>query len=246
MRSKSKSPTASWRPADPWQTPAPTASPFRGERAGVRGFTLLELMLVLGLLLMLASLAVVNVNALMRGSELEEGARRFETMIRFARAHAANTGRRVRLSFQQTGAASPGPASAPRQPLAEVRAQWEPEPVTEPGAYTELIVPAWARQAPNELVGVERVEPLDQAADEQQFQALDEVEQEQEAIDLPPLTFYPDGSCESRRIVLASRDPDDPRRAIIEVDGITGTIRRHLRQPDELTEQEAGTDGAGS
>src|ERR1041385_225313 len=64
-----------------------------------QGFTLIELLLVVALVLMLSSAVVFNFSNLLRGNQLEEGTTRLETLMRFARAQAANSGRKVQLVF---------------------------------------------------------------------------------------------------------------------------------------------------
>jgi len=68
-------------------------------RRGQRGYSLVELLLTMSLLLLFTGLAVVSIDALNQRSTLTEGAIRFETLLRFARAEAAQCGRRVRISF---------------------------------------------------------------------------------------------------------------------------------------------------
>src|SRR4051812_17436009 len=63
------------------------------------GFTLLEMLLVVALLMGLLSALVYNFGAMRKGASLEEGARQFEALVRFAGAHAANTGRAVQFRF---------------------------------------------------------------------------------------------------------------------------------------------------
>src|SRR5689334_13185487 len=64
------------------------------------GFTLVELLLALALMLLLVSAMVFSFSTLLRGRQLEEGATQMESLLRFARAHAASTGRRVQLVFE--------------------------------------------------------------------------------------------------------------------------------------------------
>src|SRR6476620_11636717 len=96
------------------------------------GFTLVELLPVVALILMLTSAVVFNFSSLLRGNQLEEGTTRLETLMRFARAQAANSGRKVQLVFSaentNTPAASPG----------DVRATWEPDPLRQPGCFADL------------------------------------------------------------------------------------------------------------
>ncbi len=70
-------------------------------RSGGSGFTLIELLLTVVVLLLLLGALVINFGGLQQGVKLDEGAEQFESLIRFARAHAANTGCRVQLTFEE-------------------------------------------------------------------------------------------------------------------------------------------------
>ena len=44
--------------------------------------------------------------------------------------------------------------------------------------------------------------------------------------------FYPDGSCDSVKVQLADRNPDNPNKEIVELIGLTGSVPvsyTHLR-----------------
>jgi prepilin-type N-terminal cleavage/methylation domain-containing protein len=65
------------------------------------GFTLIELLLTLVILMLLLGAVVMNFTGLQNNSQLDEGWRHIESLVRYARAHAANSGCRVRLTFQE-------------------------------------------------------------------------------------------------------------------------------------------------
>jgi prepilin-type N-terminal cleavage/methylation domain-containing protein len=176
-----------------------------------RGFTLVELLLTVVLLLLLASAAVISFSTLLSSSELDEGAAQMEGLMRFARAHAANTGKKVQLVFdEQTG-------DGMVVPLGNVRMLWEADPLGVAGEMTELPEAAMMVQAVNSLVQVEDVRsPVE----------LNNQVHEQEEVSFAPLTFYADGSSDSAEIILSSRAAEETRRVWIRVTGITGAIRR--------------------
>ena len=184
-----------------------------------RGFTLVELLLTLVLLLLLASAAVISFSTLLSGSELEEGAMQMEGLMRFARAHALNTGKKVQLVFEEQ--TSDGMTA----PLGNVRVVWETDPVRFPGQMAELGEAVAMAQNVNSLVQIEDVRAIGDA---------DSEPIEQDDFSFAPLTFYPDGSSESTEIILASRAQEETRRISIHVTGITGVIRRDwVAQPGE-------------
>jgi len=152
-----------------------------------RGFTLVELLLTVVLLLLLASAAVISFSTLLSGSELEEGGAQMEGLMRFARAYAANTGKKVQLVFEEQ--TSDGIAV----PLGNVRVLWESDPIRFPGNMTELGEATRMARSVNSLVQVEDVRPPEETG----------AVAVQEQTSFAPLTFYPDGSSDSAEIILA-------------------------------------------
>ncbi|HKQ38155.1 MAG TPA: GspH/FimT family pseudopilin [Verrucomicrobiae bacterium] len=191
-----------------------------------RGFTLVELLLTLVLLLLLASAAVISFSTLLSGSELEEGATQMEGLMRFARAHALNTGKKVQLVFEEQ--TSEGMTA----PLGNVRVLWEADPLRFPGQMTPLGEAELMAQNVNGLVQVEDVRAVD---------GTEAVPVEQDQFSFLPLTFYPDGSSDSTEIILASRAQEETRRISIRVTGITGVIRHDwvasTEGPDMMEEE---------
>jgi hypothetical protein len=49
------------------------------------------------------------------------------------------------------------------------------------------------------------------------------------------INFYPDGSCDSVKVRLADRNPDNSTKTLVELIGLTGTVRREIIEvtPDE-------------
>ncbi len=201
------------------------------------GFTLIELLLVVVLLMLLTGAAVFNFSALQRSAQLEEGAARLETVLRFARAQAATTGRRVQVVFQ-TPDTSTGSNGAP----AFLRVEWEPDPLAQPGVFEEL--PEVSRLA-------DGLEDLIAVASVQVFEAGTEPEPASNALGseapaptpgeagapdasfewemwetFAPILFHPDGSSDAAEVVVMSQDADDTRRIVLRLQGITGVIRR--------------------
>ena len=66
-----------------------------------RGYTLLELLLSVVLVLGLIGAVVFNFSSVSRQTSLDEGATQVEALFRFARAHAASTGKQVRVLFPE-------------------------------------------------------------------------------------------------------------------------------------------------
>lgn len=192
---------------------------------GSRAFTLLELLLVVVIIVMLLGAMVFNFSNLLRGYQLEEGTNRLETLMRYARAQAANSGRKVQLVFDaestNTVAASTG----------EVRATWEPDPLGQPGLFADLVEAQWHVQEINNLVQVESVKLLDASAACPPGDVSEEEESEDPfdtlaAKPMPPITFYPDGSSDSAEIIVAARSPEEEQRMAVRLVGLTGSISR--------------------
>lgn len=119
------------------------------------GFTLTELLLVTSLLVLFASTAVLSLAPLWRNAPLDEGVRRFEGLLRFARAEAAQQGRRVRLELSPSPTPlSSGPAD---RPLPRVLVQWEPEPLRQPGVFVPAPTTQGLSDSLSDLVRVQSI-----------------------------------------------------------------------------------------
>ncbi|MCX6906108.1 MAG: GspH/FimT family pseudopilin [Verrucomicrobia bacterium] len=199
----------------------------QSQEAG-RGFTLVELLLTTALLMLLLGAAVFSLPSLQHGTSLDEGAAQFESLIRYARAHSASTGRQVQLTFEDS-------SSTPKEPVAasQIEVSWEPDPLTQPGIFARLSVARPYVDGLNDLIQVEGVRIADSANSESlkpaTAQTADSPESKADSADpMPPIRFYPDGSSDSAEVVLSSRAEDDSRRLSVRLVGITGAIHRSI------------------
>ncbi len=213
-----------------------------GRQRGDRGLTLIELLLSITLLLLLIGAFVFSFAPLQKNRQLDEGLTRLEALFGFARARAANSGKTVYLVLESsTNEVAAG---------ATVTIQWEPDPVNQPGLYTNLVMQPSLAGAVNELVsvelheeeeaGLEDVESLLMSPDNPSIlgenleeEAFDASDDEAAASGtgvntLARFAFFPDGSSESAKLVVASREGADERRFLVELVGLTGSVRRRL------------------
>jgi prepilin-type N-terminal cleavage/methylation domain-containing protein len=193
-----------------------TGWPRRG--AG-QGFTLIEVLLATALLLLLLGAAVFSFSSLERGAKLDEGVSQFESLLRFARAHATDCGRQVRVVVDQTEETGSGLAAE------KVRLTWEPDPLGNPGVFADLPEVGSYLDRINDSVQVESLRLIGPEA----AASLDQADPLDDWLDfLPPIQFHPDGASDAAEIVLISRDEQDKRRVRLRVTGLTGVIKRSL------------------
>ena len=126
-----------------------TITPFQA-RSRHGGFTLVELLLAVTLLAGLMGAAVFGFSSLQRSAQLNEGVERVETAMRFARAHAANTGRKVQVVVTTTIDANVSPSSSSgtnsdslgssngNEPLHSLSILWEADPARAPGVFESI------------------------------------------------------------------------------------------------------------
>lgn len=213
-----------------------------------RGFSLVEILLTLVLILCLAAAAVFSFTAIYRTANLDEGLDRMQALIRFAQAEAATTGRKVRLQFD-----GPTEEISPSAELRRIRVTWEPDYLAAPGVFQTYTNKAWSESMVNELVGVQKVRPLATSARaarppvDPAVLPEESVEDSLDTDQFPAITFYPDGSCDSATIVLASLNAEDMRRLEVRISGILGTVSsRTVASTDEPLESDEASDQAAA
>jgi type II secretory pathway pseudopilin PulG len=227
------------------------------------GFSLVELLLTLVLILCLAAASVFTFTSIYRSANLDEGYDRFQSLIRFAQAEAATTGRKVRLNFVPAHAGPAAnsieePAVVEEEPsdLRSIQVTWEADLLNAPGVFQAYTNKSWSEDMVNELVGVAKVQPVAQAAHSPTAENAAAAPEEQpagansELPEFPCITFYPDGSCDSAEIVLVSRNDDDDRRLAVHLSGIFGSVSSRTLSPSEteddpFEEFDAAGDGTG-
>ncbi|NLF31694.1 MAG: prepilin-type N-terminal cleavage/methylation domain-containing protein [Planctomycetes bacterium] len=174
------------------------------------GFTLLEVLLAMILLVLLAGAAVFAFSGWQTRAALNEGAERFAVALRAARLDAARLGRRLRIA--------PDPAGDASGTGAPFVLTWEPRPLEAPGEFVPYEGLSAALRRGDDLVRVRRCRLTGDAAYGIVWLG------EGTETDLAPVTFYPDGSGDSAQIVLVSAAGDDARAAVLDVDGLTGDV----------------------
>jgi hypothetical protein len=181
----------------------------------------MEVLLATGLIVTLLALVAISSSGWYDSSVLPEGASRFESILCLARAEASSAGRRMRLVFNAE--------------TFDASVVWEPDPLQEPGKF----VPyggEWAHDLPNELVRVRRCQRTGSSAHQTLTYAEGDEMESADGEVIQPVTFYPDGSCDSAVIELVGRNGIDQRIGLIELDGLCGTIRLRVMGATELEE----------
>lgn len=222
------------------------------------GFSLVEVLLTLSLILGLASISIISFTSLGSNNSLDEGADRLESMIRFARAEASNSGRQVRLVFDPS---TNKPASAASE-LRDIKVSWESDSTGRPGQFESMPNKGWNDGSINDLIGVEQLRPITPEAPAATSGAAggvspasanpptkavartvpsgfetEESEMFSNALRPPEslfITFYPDGSSDKAEIIVASRKDEDRRKMMLRVAGMLGSVTRKVMEQDAL------------
>ena len=210
------------------------------------GFTLIELLLTLVVLMLLLGAVVMNFTGLQSSSQLDEGVGQFESLVRYARAHAANSGCRVRLTFEEV--AGEGESAVP---LGNVFVVWEPDPLNKPGEFHPLHEVAPLLETMLGFVEVDEVRPVGAGLAEQRPATERQPHQdagavvEEQSYGFEPITFYPDGSSDTAEVVFSARESEEERQVAVQIIGTTGTVRRHAIEIVGLDGARPSGGGAG-
>ena len=181
---------------------------------------MIEVLLAMALFTLLA--AVIGINFFGKASEryLDEGTRRFETTLRMMRAEAATQGRRFRLTFD---------AESGRMIV-----QWEPQPLAQPNQFLDFSDASWVELLPSDTIRVLSLQRTgDSAVDTLLYGSGDDPAMGEDSV-TQYIDFYPDGSCDSAILQLASADANDTRRTVVKVDGITQQFIAQVMSVDEV------------
>ncbi len=233
-----------------------TGKSRRGQ--GRKGFTLVELLLAVSLMLLLGGAVICSFGTLDHGARLEEGATQVELVLRYARAQAASTGRQVKVVFgedsematgQGYSAATVAPAASAdsnttsSNEVSGVRVLWEADPLEAPGKFTPLPGAEPLTDQLNDLVRVMRVRPPQAGAPQGDATGLDTAPAQfatsstnnapasagqAAAGPMPALTCYPDGSSDSAEILVSALDDDETRLSVVTLSGVTGALRHRF------------------
>jgi prepilin-type N-terminal cleavage/methylation domain-containing protein len=185
------------------------------------GFTLLEILLVLGVLALLAGAVIISLSGRSEVEALREGMGRLETAMLMARAEAANLGLRLRLDFDPQAM--------------QVLVMYEPEPLAEPGTFVAYAGCTWQDSLEFEGIRIEKCEFVGSSA----YRAVETATGGGSSSDsaLASVTFEPDGSSDSVHLELTSAADPDSRRGFLDLDGLTGTISTRILTASEMAKQ---------
>lgn len=183
-----------------------------------KGFTLLELVLAIVLLMLLSGAIVFSFTNLQKRTQLDEGVNRLITVVRYAKAHAATAGRPMQFQLVQGTNDLLNDSS--------IRVFWEPDPTDNPGQLADLRETLPMIEALNDLVKCQLPDPPSPNAE---LETVDDTV-------LKRFVLHPDGSADPGKLIVTSRDGEDDRRFLFEIIGITGELKKRELNTNEFTQ----------
>ena len=196
---------------------------LRRNPAPTGGFTLIELVLVVGLISVIMLVGIVSGTSASKRRKFEYAVDRLATTLRMARAEAANKAHRIRIVFDE-----------------ETRLPsllWEPAPLTEPGVFEPYTTCSWLSRVPKDRISVTKcrtIGPDGKPVDEAPTSIGDDSDSE----DMQTITFNQDGSSDSVLIELESEEEGDSLRAAIKLDGENSIITTKILYADAEDDEE--------
>lgn len=195
-------------------------------------FTLVELMLVIGILVAITAMAVPNLINQIRAKPLPRSGRQLRSLLTLTRAHAAFDGLRYQIRFPNPDELDA--LGGETQP----RIEREDDPINEPEVFN-LVTASWA--VGTTLLGdvwctdVELGRPTIQSVRDRRERVAEDISDELEEAfedyepERPPLIIEPDGTSEWATFVLTTAPRDTPPEELLEhpqieliVEGLTG------------------------
>ncbi|MBI5765434.1 MAG: prepilin-type N-terminal cleavage/methylation domain-containing protein [Planctomycetes bacterium] len=224
-----------------------TAISSHPRRRRARGFTLLEVLLVVFLLSLLAVAAWPAMHARLSSSQLPESADRFRSLMYLSRAHAMMEQRRVRIRFELGEQhpfveVEPDPIFQPGR-FVLIEEDWALEPAILEGVHVHSVIPGRpayltpvstsGEELVDDPIGAESTSDLGEGQAQENLEiqkaestALDEKTDEKR----PNLIFEPDGSTDWATVVFAEVPSseeltDNHRQYWVVLDGRTGLAK---------------------
>lgn len=211
-----------------------------------RGFTLVEVTLVVGILVLISAMIIPNFLRQIRGEAMPRSARQLRSLITLVRANASFDNRRYRIRFPNED--EKDLFGGRTQPLIER----EDDPIDEPEIFNVVTDPwaieptfmgdVWCAEVRLGKPTIERLRELRERAADGVERELEEAKERDDKIDpdRPPLFIEPDGSSEWVTFVLTTAPrntalddlPDHPQLHLI-ADGGTGLAWLQRRFYDE-------------
>lgn len=221
----------------------------RGSASGTRGFTLVELLLVLVLMFLLLGAVVFNFSLGHREAQLNEGVAQFEALLHFAKAQAAFTGKRVEIRLAPSPLKDATRAAVPGVAPLDLEVRWEPDPVSEPGVFQRLEEASPFLGPISESLEVAEIRPTsgdvsnEAGKDSALMPSATNMTASGEAIEgrvaeFMSVMLWPDGSSDSVEFLLHPSDSTDGRTFVVTLDGVTGSIRHRVVVAEELSTAE--------
>lgn len=186
----------------------------RGD-SGSRAFTLVELLLVAGLIAVLAALVLPNLAGQIKSQELDASAQQLRSLVSLISANAAFEGKRFRIRF--AGPDETDPFGGFNQPIIER----EDDPMYGPEIFNRVDDP-WVRgetfvgdvRCAQVRLGRPRIDDIrrrrEQAAESITRALNDREQREKFSADFPPLYIEPDGTSDWAVFLLTSASREIP------------------------------------
>lgn len=210
-----------------------------------QAFTLIELLLTVSLIVLLAGSFILSLDGLDSGARLEQGAAHLQTLFRYARGQAANTGRHLRIVFGPEAPAmaaevnSTNAAPSLSSTNSGIQVLWESDPLGAPGRFEPFPGAEMLIEQVNELVKILEVnlpgstppdlselafDPLLEPPPPPAFENSTNLTLtvDSQAMHWPTLDCYPDGSSDSLQVVLGAASGEDRRHAVVMLWGVSG------------------------
>jgi len=166
--------------------------------------------------MLLSGAIVFSFTSLQKRTHLDEGVNRLVTVVRYAKAHAATSGRR--MQFQLVQGTNDGLNDT------SIRVLWEPDPANQPGELADLRETLPMVEAVNDLV---KCRLPDSPRPNTELQSVDDTV-------VKRFVLHPDGSADAGKLIVTSRDGEDKRRFLFEVIGVTGELKKRELNTNEF------------
>ena len=195
------------------------------KKKSYQGYTIIEILLVLVLILIFFSALIFNFISLDKRNNLSDGTLNTQTIFRIVKSQSEISGKTFRIKFIKIIGGDEGDILKEKYKDLDFIVEWEPNPIEYPNVFETFEDLNENCKSVSELVEFVKLQPTNNDIIINNDDII--VNNEEHEITNKKngtIMFYPDGSSDSAILVVSSKSEEDNDKKIININGVIGSV----------------------